>query len=376
MLSPSVKESDGSSANVFRVLVVDDSAVIRGVITRTIESQNDLKVVGFAGNGEAALSALKRYPADVVILDIEMPVMDGLTSIPLLKAIDPAVQIIMASTLTQKNAEVSLKAMSLGATDYIPKPSSDQMVGVSAESFGLELIEKVRALAGIARRKGVRLPLGAARAAKPAPPERKIVLRSMPTAKPDVIAVGSSTGGPQALYDVIKVIGRDIPQPVVITQHMPPSFTKILAEHIARQCNVPCKEGDDADTLRPGHYYLAPGDFHMQFVKKPGGIGIKLNKNPPENFCRPAVDPMLRSLAEIYGKKVLAVILTGMGQDGLRGCEAVVAAGGAVYAQDEATSVVWGMPGAVAMAGVCSSVIPVNDIGKAVRHMAVEGRAL
>lgn len=362
--------------NPFRVLVVDDSAVIRGLISRTVEAQSDLKVVATASNGEIAVAALKKTPVDVVILDIEMPVMDGLTAIPLLKAIDPAVQIIMASTLTHKNAEISLKAMSLGATDYIPKPSTDQLASVNAESFNVELVEKVRALGGVARRKGVRLNADAAVVVKELPKveKKKIVLRPMPAFKPDVIAIGSSTGGPQALNEVIAAMGKDLPVPVVITQHMPASFTKILAEHITRQCNVECKEGDDADVLKPGCYYLAPGDFHMQFIKKPNGIGVKLNKNPPENFCRPSVDPMLRSLVEVFGKKVLTVILTGMGQDGWRGGEMVVNAGGAVVAQDEATSIVWGMPGAVANAGLCSSVLPLNEIGKAVRQIAVGGR--
>lgn len=376
-LPPNVsKESEGLAGNAFRVLVVDDSAVIRGLITRAVEGHSDLKVVATAPNGEAAVASLKRLPVDVIILDIEMPVMDGLTAIPLLKSIDPAVQIVMASTLTHKNAEISLKALSLGATDYIPKPSSDQLVGISAESFNAELVEKVRVLGGLARRKGVRMPVGAAAVAKQLPPQekKKIVLRPMPAFKPDVIAIGSSTGGPQALNDVIVAMGKDLPQPVVITQHMPASFTKILAEHISRLCGVSCKEGEDSDILKAGNYYLAPGDFHMQFVKKPEGVGVKLNKNPPENFCRPSVDPMLRSLVEVYGKKILTVILTGMGQDGWKGGDVVVNAGGAIMAQDEATSVVWGMPGAVATAGLCSSVLPLSEIGKAVRHIAVGGR--
>jgi two-component system chemotaxis response regulator CheB len=360
---------------VYRVLVVDDSAVIRGLISRAFDGQADLNVVGTAANGEMAVAALKKHPADIVILDIEMPVMDGLTAIPLLKEVDPGVQIIMASTLTQKNADISLRAMALGATDYIPKPSSDQMVGANA--FNTELVDKVRALGALARRRGERLPSGVS-----APPKletvlakKNISLRPMPTFKPDVIAIGSSTGGPQALYEVIKIMGKDLAMPIVITQHMPASFTKILAEHISRQCNVVCAEGKDDDVLEPGKYYLAPGDFHMTFAKKATGIVVRLNKEQPENFCRPAVDPMLRSLLEVYGKKILTVILTGMGQDGWKGGEAVVSAGGAVFAQDETTSVVWGMPGAVAMAGICSSVMPLDEIGRAVRALATGGRA-
>ena len=372
----STKETATQSDGAYRIIVVDDSAVIRGLISRAFEGLPDLKVVATAGNGEMAVNTLKRHPADIVILDIEMPVMDGLTAIPLLKTVDPGVQIIMASTLTHKNAEISLKAMSLGATDYIPKPTSDQLVGVSAEAFNTELLEKVRVLGGLARRKGVRMPVGIETPRVAVVHEKKnYTLRPMPSFKPDIIAIGSSTGGPQALYDVIKVMGIGLPQPVVITQHMPASFTKILAEHISRQCGVVCKEGDDADVLQAGHYYLAPGDFHMKLEKRSGGVGIKLNKDAPENFCRPAVDVMLRSLVDIYGKKILTVILTGMGQDGWKGSEVVVNAGGAVFAQDEASSVVWGMPGAVANAGLCSCVMPVSEIGKTIRNLALTGRA-
>ena len=366
-----------NSAPAIRAMIVDDSATIRSLIARAFEGQSDIKVVATAANGELAVAALKREPVDVVILDIEMPVMDGLTAIPLLKAVDPAVQIVMASTLTQKNAEVSLKAMSLGATDYIPKPSADQMISTAAQSFNAELTDKVRVLGALARRKGVRMPAGAVVISSPSLSKeaKKFALRPMPSFKPDIIAIGSSTGGPQALYEVIKAMGKDLPQPVVLTQHMPATFTKILAEHITRQCGVLCKEGEDTDLIKSGHYYLAPGDFHLQVVKKSEGIGIKLSKAPPENFCRPAVDPMLRSVVEVYGKRVLSVILTGMGQDGCKGCDAVVAAGGAVYAQDEASSVIWGMPGAVANAGLCSSVLPLSEIGKAVRQLAVGGRS-
>jgi len=376
-LTFSVSTNDSVTAkDPVRVIVVDDSAVIRGLISRAFIGLSDMKVVGSAANGEMAVSTLKRTPADVVILDIEMPVMDGLTAIPLLKAVDAGVQIVMASTLTQKNAEISLKAMSLGATDYVPKPTTDQMSGSNAEDFNRELIEKTRALGALARRRGVRPPTGLAEAPKVSllSPKKPIVLRPLPLMfKPDVIAIGSSTGGPQALYELVKVLGNGLPQPIVMTQHMPAAFTKILAEHIARQCGVDCKEGEDGDVLKPGKYYLAPGDNHMLLVRNGIDVVVKITKDPPENFCRPAVDPMLRSLVPVYGKKILSVILTGMGADGCKGSEAVVQAGGAVVAQDEATSVVWGMPGAVAMAGVCSAVLPINQIGNAVRKLSAGG---
>lgn len=365
------------SDDAIAVMVVDDSAVIRGLISRSLEGRPGIKVMGTAGNGELAIAALTRQPVDVVILDIEMPVMDGLTALPKLKAIDPAVQIVMASTLTKKNADISLKAMSLGATDYIPKPSGNSELA-RADDFHRELGEKVLALGALARRQGVRRSASsvsrvAARPYTPPPAEKKnIVLRKETIPKPEILAIGSSTGGPQALFTVIKEMGSRLPQPIIITQHMPPAFTSILAEHISRQCGVVCVEGKDGEILKPSQYYVAPGDYHMLIVKSLGGPAIKLVKDPPENFCRPAVDPMLRSIIGVYGKRILVTILTGMGQDGCKGCQEVVKAGGAVLAQDEASSVVWGMPGAVAMAGVCSSVLPVDEIGAAVRNLATK----
>jgi two-component system chemotaxis response regulator CheB len=356
-----------------RVLVVDDSLVIRGFITRALESDPVFKVVATASNGQLAIDSLRRTPADVVILDIEMPVMDGLTAIPKLKEIDPAVQIIMASTLTQRNAEISIKAMSLGATDYLPKPSAREMA-VPGE-FQRDLREKVRVLGALAWRNNVRqTPQRDATYAVPPPVEKKpIVLRPMPLFKPQVIAIGSSTGGPQALFEVIKNMGTGLTQPIVITQHMPPAFTTILAEHISRQCGVTCGEAKEGEVLRAGQYYIAPGDFHMLIVKKPEGPSIHLTQDAPENFCRPSVDPMLRSLTEVYGGRILTVILTGMGQDGTKGGEVVVRSGGAVIAQDEATSVVWGMPGAAAVAGICSAITPVKEIGAMVKQIAMSG---
>lgn len=369
-LNSSSKDS-ALDAGACRVIVVDDSAVVRGLIARALESEKGFKVVATAGNGQTAVQTLQRHPADVVLLDIEMPVMDGLTALPQLKAVDPAVQVIVASTLTQKNAEISIKALESGATDYVPKPSSDRDMS-GAQAFNRELIEKVRNLTLVARRKGVRRMVGTQVASpKLTPAEKKqISLRSPPTVRPDIIAIGSSTGGPQALFQVIKVMGGDLPQPVVITQHMPPSFTSILAEHIKRQCGVNCIEGRDGEILKPKNYYLAPGDFHMLLVRKPEGVMIKLTKDPHEHYCRPAVDPMLRSLVEAYGRKILTIILTGMGADGCKGSGSVVNAGGSVIAQDEASSVVWGMPGAVATAGLCSSILPVDDIGSAVKQIA------
>ncbi len=356
--------------DALQILIVDDSAVIRGSIRRILDTQEDFIVADTASNGEIAIQALRRHPVEVIILDIEMPVMDGLAAIPKLKEVSPHSQIIMASTLTQKNAEISLKAMSLGAADYIPKPSSLLATG-AATGFEHEIIEKVRELGLLARRRGLK---PAALREQPSvirqtvAENKQLALRAMPTMIPNIIAIGSSTGGPQALLEVIKNLGV-VNVPVMITQHMPPAFTTILAQHIATNCQVKCAEAKEGEILKSGQYYLAPGDFHMVIKSSPQGPTLHLTKDPPENFCRPAVDPMLRSIASVYGKNVLTVILTGMGQDGLRGSEAVIAAGGCVMAQDEASSVVWGMPGAVANAGICSLILPLNEIGQRMRQI-------
>lgn len=372
-----------AAALPYRVMVVDDSSVVRGLITRAIEDHSLIQVVASAADGAAAINALERTPVDVIILDIEMPVMDGLTALPKLLAVDPAVKIIVASTLSLRNAETSIRALNLGAADYLPKPSSVKEL-TTARAFKDELIEKILELGVVARKAGVRQPNRApaphqasvSHAVLPRRPAavKQISLRDAPGQTPDIIMIGSSTGGPQALFSTIKDMGR-LPQPVMITQHMPPSFTTILAEQIGKHCNVICVEAKDGMILEGGVYYIAPGDHHMLVQNKSGKPAIVLTQDAHENFCRPAVDPMLRSAASVYGRKILAAILTGMGQDGWKGSEVVVGAGGAVVAQDEATSVVWGMPGAVAQAGLCSAVLPIGEIGAYIRKIARGGMA-
>jgi two-component system chemotaxis response regulator CheB len=282
----------------------------------------------------------------------------------------------MASTLTRKNAEVSMRALSLGAKDYVTKPSTTSEL-TSAATFQQQLIDKIKALAGSKRGPRPATPtFGAARAATAggaapeaatARPIRHATVTLRPPQAhpevPDVLAIGSSTGGPQALFNVLGQLPKEVRQPILITQHMPATFTTILAEHLTRVSARACTEGKDGETIEPGHIYLAPGDFHMVVEgNAPGKRILRLLKTPPENFCRPAVDPMLRSLADSYGRRVLVTILTGMGYDGQKGSERIVQVGGTVIAQDEASSVVWGMPGAVALAGLCTAVLPIGDI--------------
>ena len=372
--------SNSGNGDPFRVMVVDDSAVIRGLLTRSLEADDSLQVVASVGNGEVAIKSLDRYDIEVVILDIEMPVMDGLTALPKLLAAKPGLQVIMASTLTRKNAEISLRALQAGAADYVTKPSSTSEL-TSAQVFQRELIEKAKALAGAVRH-GKNKPSGrTTTGTAPAKTsgglygERPVVLRKAPLLCPRVIAIGSSTGGPQALLEVLCDMAPKVGVPILITQHMPATFTTLLAEHIGRATGVPTKEAVDGEAVEPGRIYLAPGDYHMVVKRGDGGDKISLNQDAPENFCRPAVDPMLRSMAELYGAGLLTIILTGMGSDGQKGSTKVVEAGGSVIAQDEATSVVWGMPGAVATSGLCTEVLPLKEIGPRVRKLVMRSAA-
>ena len=416
--------SDGPEQPVIdeplRVMIVDDSSVVRGLLVRLLDSVPDIEVVSSVSDGQMAVNALRRYDVDVVILDIEMPRMDGLTALPLLLEAKPDVQVIVASTLTEKNAEISLKALERGAADYLTKPSSSHGLG-SMESFNHQLVEKVIAL-GYAHRDHPRpaiLVSGPPHRVAPSPdyhpsarpsgreyrlsarpmrpkvrmlervdkkeksnfefvkqPPQEIVLRTAGTAIPEIIAIGSSTGGPQALFNVLRDLAPGLNVPVVITQHMPPTFTTILADHIVKATGLPCKEAEDGDHPDRGSIYVAPGDFHMVIeIDENGTPVIRLNQDEPVNYCRPAVDPLFKSLAKIYGAKVLAAILTGMGADGREGSRAVVDAGGTLIAQDELTSVVWGMPGAVATRGLCSAVLPLDKIGGHLRKFTLRSAA-
>jgi len=355
-----------------KVMVVDDSAVIRGLLQRIMATDPSIEVVASASNGQSAINMLRNHDIQVVVLDIEMPIMDGLSALPQLLEIDPDLKVIVASTLTQRNAEISMKALELGATDYLPKPTSPREINADG-AFHRELLSKIHSLANRPRLRPRRVvaPAGAPSlpTARPAPAKRPIVLRKAAAVTPAVLAIGSSTGGPQALFTLLRSLPKTLTVPVVITQHMPRLFTSILAQHITRNCGQRCAEAVDGEFLEAGRIFLAPGDRHMLIEPKNGRMAIRLTDDPPENFCRPSVDPMFRSLIAAFGAKVLGVILTGMGSDGLNGGKQLVAAGGNLIAQDEATSVVWGMPGAVATAGLCSAVLPLPDIAPYVANL-------
>ena len=358
-----------------KVMVVDDSAVIRGLLQRIMATDSSIEVVASASNGQSAINMLRSHDIQVVVLDIEMPVMDGLSALPQLLEIDPDLKVIVASTLTQRNAEISMKALELGATDYLPKPTSPREINADG-AFHRELLSKIRSLASRPRLRPRRItaPVAGLPPARPpmaatGPVKRPVVLRKAATVTPAVLAIGSSTGGPQALFTLLRSLPKTLTVPVVITQHMPRLFTSILAQHITRNCGQRCAEGVDGEALEAGRIFLAPGDRHMLIEPKNGRMVIRLTDDAPENFCRPSVDPMFRSLIAAFGAKVLGVILTGMGSDGLNGSKQLIAAGGNLIAQDEATSVVWGMPGAVATAGLCSAVLPLPDIAPYVANL-------
>jgi two-component system chemotaxis response regulator CheB len=355
-----------------RVMIVDDALVVRGLFTRWVEAEPDLEVVASLRTGREAVNQVERADPDVVVLDIDMPELDGIAALPLLLEKKRDLVVIMASTLTRRNAEISLKALALGAADYIPKPSSNREV-TAGVSFRRDLIEKIRQL-GL---RSKRLRLGQTRAtsllpAKSSPPLQPrlhesahppVELRAMPVTPPRVLLIGSSTGGPQALNHIVSQIAPVLERaPVLITQHMPPTFTAIMAEHLARLAKCSVREAIEGEEINAGTIYLAPGGKHMKVARRDGLAVIAIDDGPLINFCKPAVDLLFSSAASVWGPKVMALVLTGMGHDGLNGAKAIVAAGGHVMAQDEATSVVWGMPGQVAHAGLCSAVLPIKEI--------------
>ena len=353
-----------------RVMLVDDAVVVRGLFARWVEAEPDLEVVATLRTGRDAVNQLERVDPDVVVLDVDMPELGGIAALPLLLEKKRDLVVIMASTLTRRNAEISLRALALGAADYIPKPGSNREVSAST-AFRRDLIEKIRQLGlrtkrlrhGIKAR--VSRPHKSAPSIVPAAEEiTPLRLRQMPLTPPRVLVIGASTGGPQALNRLVVQIDTVIQRaPVLITQHMPPTFTAVLAEHLARVSKFPVQEASDGEEVNAGAIYLAPGGKHLKVERRDDMAVIAIDDGPMVNFCKPAVDPLFASAAQVWGSKVLALVLTGMGSDGLAGAKEIVAAGGHVIAQDEETSVVWGMPGQVTNAGLCSAVLPLPEIG-------------
>ncbi len=343
-----------------KVLIVDDSTVIRRMLSDTLAQDSQIEVVGTAANGKIALSKLTQVNPDVVTLDIEMPEMDGIATLEALRKTHPRLPVIMFSTLTQRGAESTLDALAKGANDYVTKPANVGSVHAAIESVRSMLVPKIKGLCQWYR------DLLKNENDKERSPIRRPLLMTRPVVKSneriDIVAIGVSTGGPNALAKILGRMPRAFPVPIVVVQHMPPIFTKHLADRLNGNGELRVCEARSGDLLEPGCVYIAPGDFHMTVKRNGPQVHVETNQSHPENSCRPAVDVLFRSVAQVYGRNALGLILTGMGQDGLRGCEAIADAGGRIWAQDEATSVVWGMPGAVIQNGLAENVLSLDAV--------------
>ncbi len=393
------------------VLVVDDSVVVRRLITDALADDPGIRVVATAPNGRVALQKIEQLRPDLVTLDIEMPVLDGIATLRELRKLHPRLPVIMFSTLTASGATATLDALSAGASDYVTKPANVGSVSESIRSVREQLIPRIYALVGGrtgAGRPRVARPgpdsLGTGAVGRPAvspypggrpttgapgglaadrtahgaarPPARPAPIRRGPRGgRVDAIAIGCSTGGPDALANVLRALPASLPVPVLVVQHMPPVFTKMFAERLDRTCPLRVVEAAADQPVVAGTVYLAPGDFHLEVRRRGVGVTTSLSTGPPENFCRPAVDVLFRSVNKVYGGDTLAAVLTGMGHDGRRGCEELAHSGADIIAQDEATSVVWGMPGAVANAGLATAVLPLDEISRYLITRVNGGRA-
>ncbi len=354
-------------AHQVRVMLCDDSATARGALARVLETDPGLRVVARVGDGRQALEALDAAaPADraeVILLDLEMPQMDGMTALPLLLQREPRPIVIVASALTQRGATATMAALRAGASDYVPKPGAAGG-GLQDPAFRAELLAKVKGW-GRLRHKPANVASPKPRLAPRAAPRGRAAAR--------VLCIGSSTGGPQALAALIRRLPRNLAIPTVIVQHMPAGFTAMLAQHLDGLGGPRVSEAREGQPLLVGEILVAPGDRHLLLRSEGDRLVAHLSDAPPENFCRPAVDPTLRSLVAAFGARVHAVILTGMGHDGLAGCRALSEAGGTVWAQDEASSVVWGMPGAVVRAGLAMEQGTPDALGEALANLIGRG---
>ena len=344
-----------------RVLVVDDSVVVRKLLCDALASSAEVSVAGTASNGALALARIPQLNPDVITLDIEMPGMNGLETLAEIRKLYPKLPVIMFSTLTERGASVTLEALSLGASDYVTKPTNSESLAGAMEQVRRELVAKI-------------LCLGVHRASPAARIAPKISTRTGSVGRIEILAIGVSTGGPNALAQVIPLLPADLPVPVVIVQHMPPLFTRLLAERLNAQSRLAVREAENDRSLEPGSVWIAPGDYHMVVARRGTGVVLNLHQEAAENSCRPAVDVLFRSVASVYGRSALALVMTGMGSDGTRGAAQIRESGGEIFVQDEATSVVWGMPGAVVTAGIADKICPLQEISQEVVRRIRAGR--
>lgn len=356
-----------------RILSVDDAVVVRRLISDTLASDPALEVVGTAANGRIALAKIPQVNPDLVLLDVEMPVMDGLQTLAALRKTHPRLPVIMFSTLTQRGATATLEALALGATDYVAKPANVGSMAAAIQRIREELIPKIKVLcSGILASPRITAAGTSAAVSRPARPRPVLLDRE----KVEVVVLGVSTGGPNALAQLLPQLPANFPVPVLLVQHMPPIFTKLLAQRLATQCSLRVVEATAGEPLRSGTIWIAPGDYHLTVTRNGLMPQTGIHQAPPENSCRPAVDVLFRATAEVFGSGVLGVVLTGMGQDGLRGSERIAEAGGRVLVQDEESSVVWGMPGFVARAGLAEQILPLEQMASEIIRRAFRGRTL
>ncbi len=346
-----------------RVLIVDDAVVIRKILSDTLAQDPDIEIVGLAANGKIAVQKITQCNPDIITLDVEMPEMNGIETVKKIRETHPKLPIIMFSTLTERGAEVTLEALSAGASDYVTKPANVGSVANAKEMVKSEMLAKIKSLT----RHSPQMLLaeaGAPTPPRPSKPQAALSPRAHSSIRVplEMVCIGVSTGGPNALAALLPTLPATFPLPIVIVQHMPPLFTKMLAQRLDAQCNLRVHEGTEGMKVMPGNIYIAPGNFHME-LRRSDFLYLTLHQGPQENSCRPAVDPLFRSVVSLFGAGTLGIILTGMGQDGLNGCAHIREIGGQIIAQDEASSVVWGMPGYVANAGLADVVLPLDKIG-------------
>ena len=351
------------------VLVVDDSAIIRKLVTEALSEDSEIRVIGTAANGKLALAKIDQLAPDLVTLDIEMPVMDGLQTLREIRRSRPKLPVIMFSTLTAAGASATLNALSAGASDYVTKPSNTGSFAESRRSVREQLIPRIHALC---ERRRPTAPIR--RPPPPTTPAAVAAAAAKAAIRVEIIALGCSTGGPDALSKVVAGLPATLTVPIVVVQHMPALFTRMFAQRLDRDSAIKVVEASDGMPLERGVMYIAPGDRHLEVIRRGTAVLTRLHDGPPENYCRPAVDVLFRSVAHVYGGATLAVVLTGMGQDGRRGCEPLRAAGAEIVVQDEATSVVWGMPGSVAGAGLADAVLPLDQVAPHLVSRTASGR--
>jgi two-component system, chemotaxis family, protein-glutamate methylesterase/glutaminase len=368
-----------ASARPIRILIVDDSAVMRSLLRSVVAIDRALQVTATAADGASALGALERNRPDLILLDVEMPIMDGLVTLRHLRQRGHKMPVIMCSSLTQRGAKVTIEALAGGASDYVAKPANQSGREQAISALAQDLLPKIHALAGrsstqsppqsprsafaSAARSAIPLPL-------PIPPSQAI------TSVPAAVVIGVSTGGPAALDLLLPALPAAFPLPILIVQHMPEVFTRLFAERLNDRCSLRVEEAQEGRPVQPGSIAIARGNWHLEVTapaRPAAPPTLHLNQDSPENHCRPAADVLFRSAARVYGAGVLAVVLTGMGADGLAGCRVIRSHGGSVLAQDQATSTVWGMPGAVAQAGIAHKVLPLAAIAPEMIRLA--GRA-